>query len=365
MKVSHKKILLSIAIFMGISIGITSAFYYHPNLLSDHPFLKELLSKLMQYEEDTKQEKVYVQLDKKFYESNEDIWLSAYIRDAQTFKPSTKSGVVYVELLNPKGSVEQKLTLIAADGKAKGHFHIAAYAKGGLYKLRAYTKWQENTKEVFEREITVQKSVLPNLNMQLNFDHKAYGAGAEVTATLDLSTLTNQPLAHHVFNYVISLDGETIKKADGKTAGDGRAKLNFLLPKSLETNDGLLNVMIQYKGQTESISRSIPIVLGNIDLAFYLEGGELIEGMICGMGFKALDEFGKPADVRGQIYDQNDKVVATFSSYHQGMGKFELAPQSGQKYFARITAPSQIAKIYELPAALPKGYTIKVREQTN
>jgi len=363
MKSIRKNLLVSLVLFMGLGISVAGASYFSPNLLSNHPFLKELVEKFVDYQENNAEDKVYLHLDKKFYEPGEDIWFNAYVRDAQTFKPSEKSGVVYVEFLNPKGSPEGKLTLIAQDGKAAGDFHLPEELKGGLYKIKAYTKWQENTNTFFEREITIQKSVLPNLNMELNFDRKAYGIGEKVDATIDLNTLTNQPLAHHLFNYVVSLDGNVIKKGESKTSDAGRSNLQFKLPKNLETNDGLLNIMFQYKGQTESISRSIPIVLGNIDLQFYPEGGELIEGMICGVGFKGLNEFGKPADIKGNIIDQNDKVVATFDSYHQGMGKFELAPQAGVKYFAKITSPANINKTYELPTTIKKGYTLKMHNQ--
>jgi hypothetical protein len=364
MKSIQQKLIASVLVFMVLGIGLASAVYYQPNLLSNHPFLKDLAQKLALYQEQTAEDKVYLQFDKTFYEPGESIWFTAYVRDAQTFEASSKSGVVYVEFLNPKGSMEQELTLIAQQGHAAGTFSLPEDLKGGLYTIKAYTKWQNNTKIFFEREITIQKAVLPNLNMKLNFNRKVYGVGATVEATLDLNTLTKEALAAHPFNYVVNLDGEKVKEGNGTTDDLGRAYLQFKLPQKLSTNDGLLNVLLEYKGQTESISRSIPIVLGNIDLAFYPEGGELIEGMLCGLGFKALNEFGKPADVSGNIVDVSGKTVATFDSYHQGMGKLEFAPQKGQQYFAQITSPANIDKKYPLPVALQEGYALTISEQS-
>ena len=63
---------------------------------------------------------------------------------------------------------------------------------------------------MFEKEFQVQKVVLPNLKMKLDFDRKAYGAGDEVVAKLDLQTNANEALASHEFSYVASLDGNTI-----------------------------------------------------------------------------------------------------------------------------------------------------------
>lgn len=364
MKLIQQKLIVSFLVFMGLGIGLASAVYHQPNLLSNHPFLKDLAKKLALYQEQTTEDKVYLQFDKTFYEPGESIWFTAYVRDAQTFEASRKSAVVYVAFLNPKGSVEQELTLIAQEGHAAGTFSLPEDLKGGLYTIKAYTKWQNNTETFFEREITIQKAVLPNLNMKLNFNRKAYGAGALVDAILDLNTLTKEALAAHTFNYVVNLDGKKIREGKGTTNDLGRAYLQFNLPQKLITNDGLLNIMLEYKGQTESISRSIPIVLGNIDLVFYPEGGELIEGMICGLGFKALNEFGKPADVSGNVVDASGKTVATFDSYHQGMGKLKFAPQKGQQYFAQITSPANIDKEYPLPVALQEGSALKINEQS-
>lgn len=344
---------------MVLGASLASAIYYQPSLLSAHPFLENLVKQLTRYQETTAEDKVYLHIDKTFYEPGESIWFTAYVRDAHSFQASQKSEVVYVEFLNAKGSVEQELTLIAQEGQSKGTFDLPETLKGGIYTIKAYTNWQKNTKAFFERKLTVQKAVLPNLNMRLNFKEKAYGAGAKVTATLDLNSLTKEALAQHAFDYVIALDGKEIARKKGKTNAAGRAYVQFNLPKKLTTNDGLLNILLQYKGQTESIARSIPIVLGNINLAFYPEGGDLVAGMTSTIGFKALNEFGKPADVRGNIVDNKGAVVATFDSYHQGMGSFDFAPQKGRSYVAQITSPANIAQTYSLPNAANKGYVMK------
>lgn len=359
------KICLATLLALTIAGGsLASTLYYQPQLFSNHPFLKQLAQQLTDYQFATAEDKVYLHFDKKFVEPGETIWFNAYVRNAQTLQASQKSEVVYVKLLNPQGSIEQEYTLIAQNGTAKGQFALSENLKGGQYTVEAYTKWQKNTNASFERTITVQKAVLPNLNMQLNFNKKAYGVGEEVTATLDLNTLTKEALAQHNFSYVVALDGKEIARQKSKTNDLGRAYVQFDLPKKLNTNDGLLNILLQYKGQTESIARSIPIVLGNIDLAFYPESGELIEGVTSHVGFKALNEFGKPADISGQIVDQQGKVVASFDSYHQGMGKVAFTPQKGQQYQAQITRPANISKTYPLPQAQAKGYLLSTELPT-
>ena len=364
MKLTTKICLATLLALTIAGASLASTLYYQPQLLSNHPFLKQLAQQLTDYQFATSEEKVYLHFDKKFFEPGETIWFNTYIRDAQTLQPSKKSEIVYVQLINPQGSVEQEYTLIAQNGTAKGQFDLSENLKGGQYSVKAHTKWQENTGDSFERDITIQKAVLPNLNMQLNFNKKAYGVGEEVTATLDLNTLTKEALSQHDFSYVIALEGKEIARQKGKTNNLGRAYVQFDLPKKLSTNDGLLNILLQYKGQTESIARNIPIVLGNIDLTFYPESGELVEGISSKVGFKALNEFGKPADISGQIVDQQGQVVANFDSYHQGMGQVTFTPQKGQQYHAQITRPVNIRKTYPLPQAQPNGYVLNTELPT-
>ncbi|MEK7256342.1 MAG: hypothetical protein AAB316_16430, partial [Bacteroidota bacterium] len=288
------------------------------------------------------------------------IWFNAYLRDANTLKASPKSELLYVELTAPNGSILKKITLLAKGGIAAGDFQLDENAPGGIYKIKAWTNWQRNLGDTFERDIQVQASVLPRLRMELDFVRKAYGAGDQVEADLDLNTLANQPLANYAFTAAASLDGQQFLKTEGTTDAKGYARIRFSLPQKLETNDGLLNILIQHEGQTESISRSIPIVLNKIDLQFLPEGGELVAGIGSVVAFKAINEFGKPADVEGKIFNSKGQPVADFKSYHQGMGAFDFTPQPEETYSARLTKPEGIAENYPLPEALPRGFALKI-----
>jgi hypothetical protein len=48
-----------------------------------------------------------------------------------------------------------------------------------------------------------------------------------------------------------------------------------------------------------AISRAVPVVLNQIDLSFFPEGGDMIENVTTKIAFRALNEFGKPADIEG------------------------------------------------------------------
>ncbi len=326
----------------------------------DTTFFDLLTNRLQQLKAATAPEKVYLHIDRTLLEPGESVWFTAYVRNADNLQPSIMSDVVYVEVLNPQQQILQKMQLDASSGAAKGEYNFLSDLPGGTYKLRAYTQWMKNTNEVFERTITLQKTVLPNLNLKMEFEQKAYGPGDISIARLDAHALDNTALSMTEIKGSIRLDGQEIGTCSAKTDQNGRGYLRFELPKDLQTTDGLLQVQIQHNGRTESISRAIPIVLNHIDLTFFPEGGDAIVGLPCRMAFKATNEFGKAADIEGEILNENGQIVSTFSSYHNGMGAFEFIPNIG-KYQARITKPFESDELIALPDAKPNGYALRVK----
>lgn len=331
-------------------------------LAMENDFIRSLKKKLSTYNEQKPEDRVYLQFDKPMYEPGDNIWFSAFIRDAATMKPSGKSDIVHVEFINPKGTIEKTINIIAKNGVAAGDFNLDAEALGGIYKVRAYTNWMKNEGEnnAFEKQIQVQDVVLPNLKMKLDFEKKAFGSGDEVVAKLELNTNENKPLSNYKIKFVANLDGQQIISKADVTDEDGLRYIKFNLPKDLKTNDGLLNVMIDYNGSTESISRSIPIVLNKIKLTLFPEGGDLVNGLESKIAFRAMNEFDKPADIEGIVLTEKGIQVASFSSFHQGMGAFNFMPKSNEKYIVKITKPENITENYSLPEALPRGYIMNV-----
>ncbi len=300
-------------------------------------------------------EKAYLHLDRSLYKPDEDVWFAMYLRDATTLQPSQQSQILYVDLLAPNGNVQESKTYLVFDGVAAGDFHLPSTLKGGIYKIRAYTNWMKNTNDAFEREITLQAVVLPNLRMQLEFERKAYGAGDEVVAKFDVNSLENKPLRNQKVDFAVSLAGNNLLNGTAETNAEGRAWIKFRLPKDLQSNDGLLNVTLPYNGQTEAISRAVPIVLNKIDLQFLPEGGELLAGFDNNLAFKAVNEFGKPADIQGIVKNSKGETVANFKSFHDGMGAFGFQPKQGENYTAHITQPENIAATYDIVAKQNQG----------
>ncbi len=335
--------------------------------LPESVFLPYLLKRFNEYQQQNPEEKLYAHIDKPFYKPGDKIWISVYLREGKTMQPSELSNIVYAELIDPRGGIYQKINLKAIDGKANGYFLIDSVAPGGLYKLKAYTQWMLNSTGFipFEKDIQVQKIIQPRLIWKLDFAKEAYGPGDTVTANINLKDLSNNPIVGSTLNFQVLLEGKEFLSSSIITDATGSFQVTFRLPEDLKVNDGILNLTLNHNQRTHALSRAIPIVLNSIDLQFMPEGGDYIANIESKIAFKALNEFGKPADVEGIITNSKGDKVATFSSFHQGMGAFKLKAAPNEVYTAKITKPSGIHNIYSLPQAKLKGIALAVDSCSN
>jgi alpha-2-macroglobulin-like protein len=342
MKTKKYLLIITFAVFVSVS-GFRIA--------EDPMFLKTLKESIKQYNENFPEEKVYVQLDKPFYKPGEDVWLNVFVLNSNTHKPTQVSDIVYVELIDPKGNVASKLDLVVREGTAYGDFSLTSSAPGGMYQIRAYTSWMKNfgNDNFFKKDIQVQRIITPRFLLKLDFAKESYGSSDQVTARLSIRDLKDEKVMQALIEYTVKIEGKQVATSKGQSDANGEANFVFDLPDSLSSTDGLLQIVVHSRGIEESITRSIPIVLNRISMQFLPEGGNWAENVNSKMGFKALNEFGKGADVTGSIVDESNKVVTRFESFHMGMGAFRLKPVAGSKYFARIESPTGNHSLVPLP----------------
>lgn len=126
-----KKIVLFISLFALLSFALINNF-------------RELVIEKLANYTDNYPEKIYIQTDKPYYTTGDDIWFTAYLVNGITHKKSEKSRVIYVELINEQDSIVLKKQLFTKDLSAAGDFKIREYWKSGNYSLRAYTNYMRN-----------------------------------------------------------------------------------------------------------------------------------------------------------------------------------------------------------------------------
>ena len=300
--------------------------------------------------------RMYVQIDKPLYQPGETIWFRSWDLAARSLSGDAIAGGVTYELINPKGAAILTKRVTVARGLGTNDFVLPEGIEGGEYTLRA-TSMDGQSKE--DRPIIVSAYQAPRLKKKLEFVRKAYGAGDEVAATIKVERPTGEPLANHPLRGTVWLDGETLQPVSLTTNADGGGVVRFKLPSKIAKGDGLLTVLVDDGGITESVSKRIPIVLKSLQLAFFPEGGVMLSGAPTRVYFEAKDPIGKPADIEGRIVDDHGQAVATFSSYHEGLGKFGFTPSTGRTYSAEITKPVGVTEKYPLPLAQADGCVLR------
>ncbi|WP_114941047.1 TonB-dependent receptor [Mucilaginibacter endophyticus] len=124
---------------------------------TDSSFLKKAVALSNKQLTDKPTEKVYLHLDKPFYNITDTIWFKVYTVTGAEHQLSDISGVVHVELINAKDSVARRINLKLTNGVAWGDFVLPGNYKAGSYRLRAYTNWMRNqgTAAMFDQRIQV------------------------------------------------------------------------------------------------------------------------------------------------------------------------------------------------------------------
>ncbi|HEY3402519.1 MAG TPA: MG2 domain-containing protein [Ohtaekwangia sp.] len=347
-----------------ISLMILIAFIVTGFQVAEDPvFIQKLKALIREYNASYPEEKVYLQFDKPFYKPGETIWFNAMVLNSNTHTPSSISDVLYAELIDPKGNVAARQELVIKEGTTHGDFTIAENTPGGMYRVRAFTHWMKNFGDdaCFKKEIQIQRVITPRLLLKLDYEKESYGANDEVVVNVTVSNLKNEKVSGADINYSVRLSGNLFLNHTATTGKNGISRIAFRLPPGLSTADGLFQAVVSTQGVEESISRSIPIVLNQISLQFFPEGGHLVENVNTRVAFKALNEFSKGADVAGSIVDDSNTVITRFESFHMGMGAFEFKPAAGRKYFAQIDTPSGNTTRTPLPQVLSSGYVLNLK----
>ncbi len=100
----------------------------------------------------------------------------------------------------------------------------------------------------------------------------------------------------------------------------------------------------------------------NVSLHFFPESGNLVDGILTVVGFKATDQWGTAVDINGVIKTEDKITIASFKSYHDGIGKVQFKPQAGNKYIAEVETAAG-PRTYPLPPVLPSGINLKIQDE--
>ena len=247
----------------------------------------------------------------------------------------------------------------------------------------------------FVRNIYVFDRLYPQEKVYLHFDNTAYFLGETIWFKSYLATadsLKPSPFSKVVYVELLSPEGYIINAKKLK-AENGQCHGDFALPDSLHAGfyevRAYTRAMMNF-GEDVVFSRVFPVFnkpaktgvyekkmtlrnprrsipdqrakapqFGKLNLQFFPEGGNLVQGLLCTVTFKATGEQGQGVEVNGKIYNDQNEAVVDLATVHQGMGSFSFLP-ADKTYKAKVQYGGK-EYTFALPQTLPAGYVLNVQ----
>ncbi len=194
---------------------------------------------------------------------------------------------------------------------------------------------------------------------------------------------TNRPLALSKICYVELLD--TVNKAvfqEKIAMNNATGSGSLFLSKSLNSGNYTLRAYTRLMTNLEPecfFEKKITIVnlnklpglspvqsvsAGDFEIAFFPEGGHLVNGIENNVAFKIFSKKGSQTRFRGVLVSGND-TLKRFESSESTMGSFKLNPLSGRQYKAIMVTTEGAVFSSNLPEALEKGVAMQVTDLNN
>ncbi|WP_165869343.1 TonB-dependent receptor plug domain-containing protein [Maribacter algicola] len=143
----------------SIVLGLLTIFLVqsYSELSQEYVLLEKIKTRLVDYRQNRAPEKTYLHTDKDVYTNGDTIWFKTYLLDGITHDVSSKSKVIYVDLVNDRDSVVAQRKLFANDKSVAGDIQIDEKIPQGTYTLRTYTKYMLNEEEplIYQKRIPI------------------------------------------------------------------------------------------------------------------------------------------------------------------------------------------------------------------
>ncbi|MFA6084178.1 carboxypeptidase-like regulatory domain-containing protein [Mucilaginibacter sp.] len=305
-------------------------------------------------------EKIHMQFDKPYYALGDTIWFKAWLINAPSFLLSAKSGLLHIEIATDSNKVIQQFLLPISNGVTWGNIAINDKDyKAGAYVIRAYTNWMRNfgDETFYCKRINITTAYEDAWLVNSKMKQSVINTKPNVQAVLQFKNLDQSPVVGKPVSLRVMSGKKTLYKQVLDTDLFGSMDISFAPP---QKTGGLYIVA---ESDTKDKRAIIPLNINNpenTDLQFMPEGGSLVAGLPARIGFKAIGEDGRGADLKGIITDSKGVQVATFQSAHKGMGSFTMDVKAAESYSAKVTLPGGVVKAYPLPVVASSGIVLQV-----
>ena len=98
-----------------------------------------------------------------------------------------------------------------------------------------------------------------------------------------------------------------------------------------------------------------------LNVEFYPEGGQLVNGLTSTVAFKVTDKKGCAQEASGYICNAQGDTVSVFSTLHEGMGSFSYTPTEEKIKLWIRSAEEKKSTEFDLPAAEQSGCVMQIQ----
>ncbi|WP_432713436.1 carboxypeptidase-like regulatory domain-containing protein [Pedobacter sp.] len=329
----------------------------------DTTTLKNIIKKTSKLAELYPVEKVYLHFDKPYYSVVDTMWFKAYLTSDQNL-PSQLSKIVYVDVMNSKDSLVSSLKFPVTNSVAYGNIPLDPLAfKQGNYYVKAYTLWMLNFDPdyFYSKNIAIGEAVEKELLTHFSYDTEKSSKDQVIKARIQYKNPDKVAFANKTVNWKVISNYEVVAKGKGTTDQNGFLNVSISAKKNETITNGSLVTDIAV-GDKQSLSASFDLKpsVGENDIQFFPEGGEIILGVPTQVAFKAINAKGLGVGVTGTVTDQDGNQITTLTAAHAGMGSFYLNTEANKTYNANITFKDGTKKTFALPKSVASGVSLQV-----
>ena len=324
-----------------------------------------MLDKIKSQNEKLPIEKLYLTVDKPYYNAGDTIWFKSFLLNGD-LTAAQRSDKIHVELYNDSLRIVDSKVIALNNGLGYGDFDLPTKMYEGTYTIRSYSNWQQN----FGSDYFFQKSFyIGNAGEKtwlLDSYQKLNSVGAKKTLELKvrITNINNEAAGLKDVELILINDKKRLMKADLQTTLAGL--VDTKIPLGENKLSGSYSLLIIDK-KDRSRQATLPIILqevDQVDLQFMPEGGHMVNEIYGKVAFKAIGADGLGKKLSGKIVNNKNEVMADFSTTHQGMGSFYLMPKLGDTYTAVYNLNDMEQKAI-LPLAKEEGTALRIDHLSN
>lgn len=257
------------------------------------------------------------------------------VRFSATLIGGIGSRYLYVELIDPFGSVRNRVKIKEHDGRFTGYMPLDRELPESTYTLAAYTMYMQNrgADHFFRMPLEVRSIYSYKYKIEPTF------AGNALTVKLTKSD-SGTP---------VECESLILFGPRGVIFNAGRKKSSyrFKLP------DDVATVMVKFDNFLKFIA--VPVDSTAVRPEFYPEGGALVPNTSNALAIRTSDVDGRPMRLSGAIVSSPGDTLCRFQTDSAGLDKVHFFPCEGERYFA-LTA----GKSFEMPSVRPDATALQV-----